>query len=36
MLGLRLLSSRALDFRYISAASLVGESEERMVLVLEW
>lgn len=32
----RLLSSRALDFRYISAASRLGESAARRVLVLEW
>lgn len=35
-LHLRLLSSRALDFRYISVASRLGESAERRVLVLEW
>lgn len=35
-LHLRLLSSRALDFRYISVASRFGESAERRVLVLEW
>lgn len=33
---LRLLSRRALDFRYISVASRLGESADRKVLVLEW